>query len=36
MTPDSIAQRSSKNSITGENHITGGDTTIDGGNCFIN
>lgn len=35
-TPASVAIQSASNSITGQNHITGGDTKIDGGNVFIN
>lgn len=36
MTPDKIKQESKQNAIVGTNHITGGDTKIDGGNVFIN
>ena len=36
MTGNQIKQESKQNTIIGTNHITGGDTKIDGGNVFIN
>ena len=36
MTNVDISQKSNKNSITGTNHITGGNTTIDGGKILLN
>ncbi|MDR2951304.1 MAG: phage baseplate assembly protein V [Prevotella sp.] len=35
-TPTSVSIKSANNSITGKNHITGGNTKIDGGDVFVN
>ena len=36
ITPNTIKIKSGNNNIVGTNHITGGDTKIDGGNVFVN